>query len=265
MPRSYPDSGPPASAAGGPGRAALAIMARHPDPGCVKTRLAATLGSARTDSLYRAWLADLAERFTAGPLRLVWFFSPDERDFGAVVGRGCPCVAQGEGDLGDRMARAFERLLVEPPRGAPSPCTLSHEIVGEGDPGLEGGFTRVVMIGADVPHVPDEWLDAAVQGLNEYDVVLGPADDGGYYLVAMRTAHDLFRGIPMGTEHVLAATEARIAALGLRHWRLPPLFDIDREADLPRLARFLIDHPDVRLPRTQAWLTQAKEEACTTY
>lgn len=265
MPSSHSDPGTPATAAGVSGRTALVIMARHPDPGCVKTRLAATLGTARTDSLYRAWLADLVDRFAAGPMHLVWFFSPDERDFGAVVGRVCPALPQGEGDLGDRMARAFEILLAEPHEGVPSPCTLAHEIVGEGDPGLAGGYTRVVMIGADVPHVPHAWIEAAVQALDEYDVVLGPADDGGYYLVALRATYDIFRGIPMGTEQVLAATEARIAALGLRHWRLPALFDIDRQADLPRLVRFLIDHPDVRLPRTQAWLTQAKEEVCTTY
>lgn len=217
---------------------ALVVMARYPEVGRVKTRLAARLGAPAACALYRAFVDDLRARFAAAEFELVWAFTPDDADFAAVVGAGATLLAQGEGTLGARMERVFARLLT---------------------PGRGARFARVVMIGADVPHVPAAYLERAFAGLDEADLVLGPADDGGYYLVGLRAAHDVFSGVPMGTEHVYAATRARAAALGLAVMELPVLFDIDREEDLRRLPEHLREHPEVRLLHTMAVLRRGEE------
>jgi uncharacterized protein len=91
----------------------------------------------------------------------------------------------------------------------------------------------VAIVGADTPHVPVASYRRAFTLLDEADVVLGPALDGGYYLVAAKSARpELFRGVPMGTATVLAETLARAARHGLAVALLPPLRDLDRPEDL---------------------------------
>lgn len=205
-------------------------MARYPEVGAVKTRLAAACGAERATALYRAFLADLDARFGRGPRRLLWAYHPPGSAFPSVVRPGAQCIAQEGADLGARMHACFRHLL-----GA--------------------GFRSVVMIGADVPHVRDAWIDEAEGRLEEVDVVLGPSADGGYYLVAMRAPHDVFTGIVMSTPHVLAQTRAKIAAAGLRVHLLPSSFDIDEAGDLDRLRVELADAELARrLPATRDWL-----------
>lgn len=213
-------------------------MARAPECGRVKTRLARDLGASAAFALYSAFLRDIAGRFSESGPNLVWAYTPDDADAATCFGRGVSLVPQGEGALDARMARVFERLL--PP---------------------DGGFDRVVMIGADVPHVPGAWVRAAFAGLDESDLVLGPAEDGGYYLVGMRERHDVFRGIPMGTPDVFAATRARARSLHLSVQELAPLFDLDRAADVRRLPAFVAMHPEVQLTETLACLRRGEESS----
>ncbi len=207
--------------------AALVVMARHPTPGRVKTRLARDIGADAACALHRAFLADIGMRFGShSEVDLVWAYEPARADFGTVVGAHSRCFAQEGRDLGDRMHNAFRHLFVR-------------------------GYRRVAMIGADVPHLRDDDLDTALQRLEDCDVVLGPSDDGGYYLVAMRAAHDIFQAVPMGTDQVLAATLARIEALKLSVHSLPPTFDIDEIDDLRRLRSLLGERAwQQRLPHT---------------
>jgi rSAM/selenodomain-associated transferase 1 len=197
-----------------PSRTALVVMARYPAVGAVKTRLARTLGSARACALYRAFLRDIDMRFAGGRRVLLWAFHPPDSDFPSLLTSGAACLPQRGADLGERMHNCFRRLC--------------------GD-----GFAPVLMIGADVPHVRDEWLDEAEERLAEVDVVLGPTADGGYYLVAMRNAHDVFTGVPLSTPRVLAETCQKAARAGLRVHLLPASFDVDGEDDLARLRRLL--------------------------
>ncbi len=198
-------------------RSCLAVMARHPEAGTVKTRLARAIGAERACALYRAFLRDLDARFAPQRRReLVWLFHPPERDFAAIVSPGSRCVAQTGRDLGERMHAGFARLLSE-------------------------GFGKVIMIGADAPHIRDEWLDDAERALDHVDIVLGPTADGGYYLIAMRAPHDVFSGIAMSTPEVLTQTQAKAAAAGLRVHLLPPSFDIDEESDVVQLRALLVD------------------------
>src|ERR1700687_4722028 len=165
-------------------RTALVIMARYPAVGEVKTRLARAVGAERACTLYGAFLRDLEARFVGQRRTLVWAYFPLERDFAALVAPGARCLPQTGRDLGERMHHCFQQLIAD-------------------------GFERVLMIGADAPHVRDEWLDEADTALDDVDVVLGPSDDGGYYLIAMKAAHDVFTGIAMSTPRVFAATVAK--------------------------------------------------------
>jgi len=107
----------------------------------------------------------------------------------------------------------------------PDPATLAGL--------LERGAERVAIVGADTPHVPGAVYSAALELLDRVDVVLGPATDGGYYLVAAKAARpELFLGVPMGTDAVLEVTLRRAAACRLRVGLLPPLRDLDRIEDL---------------------------------
>ena len=211
-------------------RCALVVMARYPEPGAVKTRLARTRGAAAACRLYLAFVQDLDARFRGQDRDLVWAFHPPDRDFAALVAPGVRCLAQEGDDLGERMHRCFRRLCAE-------------------------GYVRVVMIGADIPHVRDEWIADAETALDHADVALGPATDGGYYLVAMRAAHDVFTGVPMGTPRVLHETRAKAARAGLRVQLLPESFDVDTQDDLTRLRELLRrDEYAGWLPRTAAVL-----------
>lgn len=213
-------------------RVALAIMARYPAAGTVKTRLARAIGVERACTLYRAFLHDLDERFTGGRRVVIWAFHPPDSDFAACVSAGACRLPQSGDGLGERMLNCFRRL-----------CT--------------DGFEKVILIGTDAPHLRDQWLDEAEAALDDADVVLGPTDDGGYYLVAMRQPHDIFSGIAMSTARVLADTVAKARSAGLTVRLLARTFDIDEAEDLTRL-RALLEDDRVQppLPHTAALLKE---------
>jgi len=200
-------------------------MAKHPSPGAVKTRLVPALGADGACALYLAFVLDLAARLRALPYAVTWAFWPADAPFCDLL-PGARCVPQRGADLGERMAGAIAHAFSE----GPAP---------------------VLVIGADAPHLPAEWIAEAATALGENaDVALGPVTDGGYYLIGLRRpAGDLFTGIPWSTPDVLAATRARAAALGLRQHLLPASFDVDGPEDLALLAAVLA-RGEVRLPHT---------------
>lgn len=191
----------------------LLVFVKRPRPGEVKTRLAVDLGEEGAAAVYRA----LAEAEIAGT-------QPHEREYerrflyapadaGSEVGAWLPGerVAPQQGvDLGARMATAF-------------------------DDAFRRGAERVAIIGSDVPWVTRERVNRAFASLDEGDVVLGPCDDGGYYLLALsRPRPELFEGIAWSTPTVLQATLGRARARGLRVVMLDPLPDVDTLADIRR-------------------------------
>jgi len=206
----------------------LVVMARAPVVGSVKTRLAKRVGAEAACALYRAFIADIAARFSAGPWSLMWAVTPADADLTPLIGSDAVQFAQEGPDLGARMQSCFARLLRDHAR-------------------------RVVMIGADAPHLAETAIVAAFSALDQCDAVLMPTRDGGYCLVGLRAAHDIFSRIPMGTAQVFESTRARLDDLGLRYHLLPASFDIDELEDVAELSR-LLARGKVPLPQTASVL-----------
>ncbi len=190
---------------------AVLLFAKAPRPGSVKTRLAEAVGADAAAAAYRAVGARVARQVAARHALTVWYHPPDAlnemRDWlGAHA-----FEAQQGADLGERMARAMERHFAR-------------------------GDRPVIAIGADAPGVTAATIDAAVVALANADVVVGPAMDGGYYLLGLkRPVPALFRDIPWGASNVLQLTEGRSRADDLRVARLGLLRDLDTAEDLAAL------------------------------
>lgn len=217
--------------AAGPRRDVLVVFARYPEPGRVKTRLARALGDAGAAAVYAAFVADLVRRFAAAPFAVRWAVAPPDPGFAARFGVAADDVfAQHGDDLGARMHAAFARMHA-------------------------AGFARCALIGSDLPQLALSTVADALARLDDADLVLGPATDGGYYLIAARRPLDLFTGVAWGTSDVLAATRARADALSLTVALLAEDFDVDDERDLERLAALLGgDEARSALPATAAAL-----------
>jgi hypothetical protein len=200
-------------------------MAKYPEPGTVKTRLASAIGPQAASTLYRAFILDLAARLDPLGLPTTWAYAPAGAAFEALV-PGARCLVQEGRDLGDRMANATATVLAADP-------------------------TPVLVLGADSPHLPLAALEEAANALaDDADVVLGPADDGGYWLVGLRkAAPGLFERIPWGDSSVFAETMDRAADLGLRVHVTAGTFDVDEPDALEEL-RALLRRGEVELPHT---------------
>jgi rSAM/selenodomain-associated transferase 1 len=183
--------------------AVLGLFAKWPAPGAVKTRL--TSDSDRAARIARAFLLDTIASLAGLPARRVLAFAPADAGpaFAALAGGRFDLVPQGDGDLGRRMADFIEGRLAE-------------------------GAERIVLVGADSPTLPAVHVERAFAELNAADVVLGPATDGGYYLVGIaRRLPPIFDGVPWGTAAVLEATVARLVNPSWRLALLPPWYDVD--------------------------------------
>ncbi len=185
----------------------LAVFAKAPEPGQVKTRLRPGLNDAQAARLAAAFVLDTLHK-VARPGRPVTIYHAGDRALlEPLAPPGILWAEQGGGDLGARMARV------------PAPCLI---------------------LGADSPHLPLSLLRAALAAISAHDVVLGPAEDGGYFLIGLRAPQPaLFDGIAWGTGNVLAQTLTQADALGLVVHQMPPWYDLDTPADLHRLVRDL--------------------------
>jgi len=218
---------------------ALVVMARYPEVGKTKTRLARPIGDDEAVRLYRAFLTDLAQRFAGRKYCLHWTYTPHQVDYSAFIDKLTPspvpsmrCFPQQGKDLGARLHYAFQ---------------WAHE----------REYQCTIVIGSDSPQISLEIIANARAALDEADVVLGPADDGGYYLIAMREPHDVFSGIQMSTNVVTEMTIELARSQGLSVRLLEPLFDIDEWPDLLRLAQ-LLEVNSTLAPATAAQLASIR-------
>ena len=191
-------------------------MAKAPGLEPVKSRLHVSLSPERATMLYECFLLDRLDALAAvsGIDPFLAFTPPEGRALLAAIAPPVfRLVAQRGADLGERLANVLA------------------ELVGRGHPGA-------MAIDSDSPTLPMAYVVEAASILEHgvADVVLGPCEDGGYYLVGTRVPQSsLFQGIPWSTERVLAATLDKARGRGLRVHLLPPWFDVDTEADLRRL------------------------------
>ena len=197
-------------------RAGVAVFAKAPVPGSVKTRLAGVLGEDGAAGLHAGLVRHaLATARAAGIGEVELWCAPDERheffercaaDFGARL------RAQQGGDLGSRMAAAFDDAFA---RGR-----------------------RLVLIGSDCPALEAADIADAAAALAHDDVAIAPAEDGGYVMVAMaRPVPQMFDGVAWGTGAVMRQTRERLAAAGIAWRELATRWDVDRPEDYARLQR----------------------------
>ena len=202
----------------------IVIFAKAPQPGSVKTRLIPALGAEGAASLARRLLAHAIQQALAADVGKVELcMSPAPTDpawHGVAIPKAVQRTAQGDGDLGARMARAARRLTQQ----------------------AESADKSILLIGTDCPALTAIALKQAAQQLEHHDAVLIPAHDGGYVLLGVKSpCPELFDHMPWSTSSVAIKTLQRMAALNLRIWQGPTLHDIDKPTDLQHVSNLIFD------------------------
>jgi len=230
----------------------LVIMAKQPAVGRTKTRLSPPLTPAEAAALYEAMLRDtiqLGARLE--DVRLAIAVTPPEatstfRRFGPP---GTILLPVAGVDIGDCLNQVLGRLLAA---GHPQAIALNSDGPTLPDAYLRQAFAR---LDADSKHPADNQHPGA-------DVVLGPSEDGGYYLIGLKQAcPELFRDIEWSSERVTVQTLARAQAMGLSVALLPPWYDVDTSADLARLQGELATLPAEALPHTRRFFARRRQSA----
>jgi uncharacterized protein len=192
----------------------LIIFTRYPTPGLAKTRLIPVLGTVGAATLHQQMaehtLAQVRHLQKRCPITVeIQFTGSDRAQMAAWLGADLTYQPQCDGDLGDRMQHA---------------CQTAFTV----------GADAVILIGTDCPDLEAALLATACQQLQTHDLVIGPASDGGYYLIGLqRFMPELFRNMPWSTSTVLSNTLAIARQNHLATYLLPVLTDVDYPQDLP--------------------------------
>ena len=211
-------------------RSVLALFAKAPRPGQVKTRLVPPLSPEQAAAGYEAMLRDIVDRPAPAPDidRALWFTPAEARSWFAELAPGHALHVQRGHTLAERMSALFQ----------------AH---------ADQGYERIVLRGTDSPTLPDATVADAFAVLARAPLVLCPDRDGGYNLIGLRAPADRLFELEMSTAHVLEQTLARARELGLAVELLPAHHDVDTVEDLRRL------RPDERTPHTARWLARVRD------
>lgn len=194
----------------------LIIFVKYPEPGKVKTRIARELGDERAAKIYSHMAGTIIKEVSSSDCyRSVIFFDPPEREkeIKGWIGSGS-FIPQRGNTLGERISNAFGAVFSR-------------------------GADKAVIIGTDCPDVSQETVEDAFGSLAEKDAVLGPAEDGGYYLLGLRShAPEIFRDIDWSTDRVLDQSIKRINERRLSLKLLETLTDIDTVNDLSKYHKY---------------------------
>ena len=193
----------------------LLFFIRSPEKGNVKSRLAAAIGDELTVKLYKSFVLRMLSTLKRGNFPFYICFHPENALMGLKkwLGGHHHYIPQKGKDLGERMRNGFTEAF-------------------------QMGFKRVVLIGSDIPDLPLEFIQEAFTSLEEKDAVIGPALDGGYYLIGFKDqtfSPQVFEGMPWGAETVFDETMRVLKRLGQRVHTLPYQRDIDTIEDLKQL------------------------------
>ncbi|HUS38748.1 MAG: TIGR04282 family arsenosugar biosynthesis glycosyltransferase [Pirellulales bacterium] len=205
----------------------LGIFAKYWQAGEVKTRLATAIGAREAAEIYHAFLTTILRRFSDLPLsdlplnRVVAYSPTDRRaEFAQLVDEPWELRPQVDGDLGSRMRDFF-------------------------DASFDAGCDLVVLIGSDSPTLPASRITEAFNALRKCSVVLGPSEDGGYYLVGARQqTPDIFDDIDWGTPNVMRQTLDRLRGRSASYQEIAPWYDVDDAASFDRLQKELVQCED---------------------
>ncbi len=196
----------------------LIIFIKNPLPGRAKTRLAKTVGNEEALRIYKRLLRHTRQVSEGINVTRHLFYSDFIDDSDEWAENHFHKYIQTGDSLGERMSNAFRQI--------------------------DGMFplSRKIIIGSDCPGLTPDILSGAFDGLNTCDFVLGPSEDGGYYLLGMKSIlSDVFEDIPWSTEQVATITSRRIAASHSSLEQMPVLSDVDTEEDWKKLAYLLDD------------------------
>jgi len=213
---------------------AIAIMAKAPFPNNVKTRLIPPLTPFEASNLYHSFLLDKIEQVKRiEEARPFMAYTPGSSDsfFRNIIPTGFSLIIQAGNDLGERLTKVSQELFA-----------LDAE--------------KVIMLDSDTPNLPIDHIREGLLRLDEVDVVLGPCEDGGYYLIGMRAfIPEIFSGIPWSTALVTELTMKKVRELGLTISILPVWYDVDTEKDLKQLIR------DIELPSNNCFFCENTHRA----
>ena len=194
----------------------IVLMLKAPRPGTVKTRLARDLGAVPAAKIYRRLVERQVSQLPEGwPVVIHYSPADAEQEMRNWLGNGFRFIPQCDGDLGTRLIRAARH-------------------------GFDHGAERLIFLGGDCPAITTGLLQECASDLNAHDVVIGPADDGGYYLIGVTQLEPhLFAEIDWSTERVLEQTLSRLREKNLSYCLLPVLEDVDNVKAWVRAARLL--------------------------
>ncbi|MEO7717359.1 MAG: TIGR04282 family arsenosugar biosynthesis glycosyltransferase [Capsulimonas sp.] len=205
-------------------RPTIVVFVKAPAPGFAKTRLIPRLGPEDAAELARCFILDAARQARAVCPNVLMAYAGDFALLDALSIQGVTWTEQPGGDLGERLETIVSQVFAS-------------------------GAAPVVVIGADSPSLPSEYLSQAMQILTDgaIDCVLGPADDGGFYLIGLRQiSHGLFSNIAWSTSETGDQMRRNIDACGLRLHMLPLWYDVDMPEDLERLTEEIRSDAAVR-------------------
>lgn len=193
----------------------LLFFVKNPERGKVKSRLAAEIGDDSAVSLYKNLVVQMLSTLKEGTFPLYIYFFPKnaQKPIRNWLGREYLYIPQNGKDLGERMRNGFID-------------------------GFAMGYKRAVLIGSDIPDLPMKYIEEAFKSLKEMDAVIGPAFDGGYYLIGFKDktfSPQVFEGIAWGTENVFDETMKKLKRFRRAVYTLPYLSDIDTAEDLKHL------------------------------
>ncbi len=190
----------------------LLFFVKYPEKGKVKSRLAAVIGDDSAVSVYKNLVAQMLSTVKEGsfPLYICFFPKNAQKPIKNWLGREYRYIPQHGKDLGERMRNGFID-------------------------GFAMGYKRVVLVGSDIPDLPMKYIEEAFKSLKEMDAVIGPAYDGGYYLIGFKDKTfppQVFEGIAWGTKNVFDGTMKKLKRFRRVVYTLPYQRDIDTVEDL---------------------------------
>lgn len=207
----------------------LGIIFRTPEYGKVKKRLASEIGPERALAIFKKMLSATIEK--------------------ALLLDNVDIYGFYDGKFPEDIALRFKKVILIPQRGK----DLGEKLYNAASYLHKKLYRKITLIGSDSPDLPSKYITEAFSRLNYFDVIIGPSEDGGYYLIGMKRPLDtIFRDTPWGSPDVLKRTISKVVRENLSYYLLPPWYDID---DLKTLKRWLISAADIaplsRLPQSR--------------